>query len=247
VSGAETKTLEEEREFLLRSLDDLDREHGAGDLDDHDYEVLRDGYTARAAAVLRAIDAQHAARPPKGRRNWRRMLAWAGGVIALAVLAGVLVAWASGQRLPGDSSSGDIAQSVTAELAEARSLQETDPKGAIQRYDAVLKVEPDNSEALTYEGWLLILVGNSAKAGDLVSKGSDLLDHAIRVAPGYADPYCFKAIVRFRDANDPKTAKPAVDRCLALNPPADVVGLVQGMQGEINAALAKAASTTTTG
>ena len=46
--------LEEERRFLLRSLDDLEREHEAGDVDDRDYETLQDGYTVRAAAVLRA-------------------------------------------------------------------------------------------------------------------------------------------------------------------------------------------------
>src|SRR5690606_11549803 len=48
--------LEEERDFLLRSLDDLEREHDAGDVDDADYAELKDDYTARAAAVLRAID-----------------------------------------------------------------------------------------------------------------------------------------------------------------------------------------------
>ena len=41
--------MEEERDFLLRSLDDLDAEHRAGDLDDHDYDELRDDYTVRAA------------------------------------------------------------------------------------------------------------------------------------------------------------------------------------------------------
>ena len=48
--------LEEERDLLLRSLDDLDAEHAAGDLDDHDYEALRDSYTQRAAEVLRQLD-----------------------------------------------------------------------------------------------------------------------------------------------------------------------------------------------
>ena len=51
--------LEEQRRFLLRSISDLDREHHYGDVDDHDYETLRDGYTARAASVLRAIEAGH--------------------------------------------------------------------------------------------------------------------------------------------------------------------------------------------
>ena len=48
--------LEQQRDFLLASLRDLDREHDAGDLDDIDHQTLRDDYTARTAEVLRAID-----------------------------------------------------------------------------------------------------------------------------------------------------------------------------------------------
>ena len=54
--------LEEEREFLLRSLDDLDREHGTGELTDQEYETLRDDYTRRAAAVVRVLNETE---PPK--------------------------------------------------------------------------------------------------------------------------------------------------------------------------------------
>ena len=53
--------LEEDREYLLRSLDDLEREHDAGDLDDADYQVLKEDYTARAAEVLRALGERQAA------------------------------------------------------------------------------------------------------------------------------------------------------------------------------------------
>ena len=49
--------LDDERSFLLRSLEDLEREHDAGDLSERDYAVLRDRYTARAAAVLRSLEA----------------------------------------------------------------------------------------------------------------------------------------------------------------------------------------------
>jgi predicted anti-sigma-YlaC factor YlaD len=236
--------LEEERAFLLRSLDDLDREHEAGDIDDADYETLRDGYTARTAAVLRAIESEQIARPARRRANMRRVAAWAGLVVAVAVLAGVLVAWASGNRLPGDSSSGDITQNVTSELAEARSLQSSDLKGAIQRYDDVLKVEPDNAEALAYRGWLVVLVGNQAKAADLVQTGEKSLQRAMQVAPSYADPFCFEAIVRFRMYNDAAGALPPVKQCLALNPPSEVAGLVQGLQQQITAALGGSATTT---
>jgi len=235
--------LEDERSFLLRSLDDLDREHDAGDIDDADYTTLRDGYTARAATVLRAIESQQAALPPKRRRDWKRIGLWSATLLAVAVVAGVLVAWASGDRLPGDTSSGNIAESVTSKLAEARALQATDLKGAIQRYDEVLKVEPDNAEALTYRGWLVTLVGSQANATDLVQSGEQSLQRAMQVAPSYADPFCFEAIVRFRIGNDPPGASSAVNQCLALNPPQQVLGLVQGLKVEIDAAVA--GSTTT--
>ena len=52
--------LEEQRDHLLASLDDLDAEYEAGDLDDDDYRTLRADYTARAAAVIRAIDGDDA-------------------------------------------------------------------------------------------------------------------------------------------------------------------------------------------
>ena len=53
--------LEEERRFLLRSLDDLAREHEFGDVTDEDYRTLQDGYTARAAIfrVVNAIGNRH--------------------------------------------------------------------------------------------------------------------------------------------------------------------------------------------
>jgi tetratricopeptide (TPR) repeat protein len=47
--------LEAEREFFLRSLQDLEAEHSAGDIDDVDYLALRDDYTTRAADVLRRL------------------------------------------------------------------------------------------------------------------------------------------------------------------------------------------------
>ena len=56
--GPTVGALEEERDFCLRSLRDLEAEHAAGDLDDADYATLRDSYVARAAAALRALDGE---------------------------------------------------------------------------------------------------------------------------------------------------------------------------------------------
>ncbi|MDQ1365580.1 MAG: hypothetical protein QOE57_1622 [Acidimicrobiaceae bacterium] len=66
-SDADLETLEQEREFLLRSLADLDAEYEAGDIDDDDYRTLTDDYTVRAATVLRAIEATNATRSTKKR------------------------------------------------------------------------------------------------------------------------------------------------------------------------------------
>ena len=101
-------------------------------------------------------------------------------------------------------------------LAEARSLQASDLKGAIQRYDDVLQVEPDNAEALAYRGWLVALVGSQGNATDLVQKGEQSLQRAMQVAPNYADAFCFEAIVRFRMFSD--AAGASARRCTSASP-----------------------------
>src|SRR5205807_2391199 len=93
--------LEEEREFLLRSLRDLEREREAGDIEEGDYRTLRDDYTARAAAVLRSIDDGRAQLPARRARNVRRLVATVAVVVVVALGAGVLVARASGERVAG--------------------------------------------------------------------------------------------------------------------------------------------------
>src|SRR5437868_3938833 len=102
--------LEDQRRFLLQSLKDLDREREAGDIDDADYRTLKDDYTARAAAVLHAIEqsksglvAQRKARPSRSRK-WMALAAVL--VVGLAVGGGVLVAATSGERVPGQTVSG---------------------------------------------------------------------------------------------------------------------------------------------
>ena len=70
----ELASLEEERDFLLRSIDDLEREHAAGDIDEADYQQLSDGYVARTAEVVRAIaDQRSAFDRADGRRSPARL------------------------------------------------------------------------------------------------------------------------------------------------------------------------------
>ena len=80
--AAGSSPLEEQRDFLLRSLVDLDRERAAGDVDEHDYAVLKDDYTARAAAVLRAIEAGRTSPATDPPRRFGRRVGIAAGVLA---------------------------------------------------------------------------------------------------------------------------------------------------------------------
>jgi hypothetical protein len=217
--------LEEQRRFLLRSITDLDREHVYGDVDDHDYATLRDGYTARAATVLRAIEAGKAELPPRRPRRRGVLAAWVIGTLIVASLAGWLVAHTSGQRLPGQTISGGApGDEVAGNLAKARELLGSDPQQSIAYYQKVLDTQPDNVEALTYLGWLVAQSG-----GSLVPSGVELLRGAIKLDPTYADPHCFLAITsaRFVQPADLDTARSEAQACLDDNPPAQMVGMIQ--------------------
>jgi tetratricopeptide (TPR) repeat protein len=61
----EGAALQTERDFCLRSIRDLDEEYAAGDLDEADYQSLRDTYTARAATILRTLAGEAPAAEPR--------------------------------------------------------------------------------------------------------------------------------------------------------------------------------------
>ncbi|HEX6418749.1 MAG TPA: hypothetical protein VFZ77_09635 [Acidimicrobiales bacterium] len=228
--------LEEERDFLLRSLDDLEREHDAGDIEDDDYETLRDGYTARAARVIRAIESHQArlaaARRPRSRA---RLLATTAGVVVFAVVAGLLVAQAAGRRDSGDPLTGDIRQSSRVQLADAARLAaEGRYDEAIELTDEVLELQPGHAEALAYKGWYQTLSGDSA--------GIDSLMAAAEADPDLPDTHAFLAIILHR-AGRSDLALAEIERLEALDPPAEMLALVDGLRAEIEAQAGAAGGT----
>jgi hypothetical protein len=243
--------LEEERRFLLRSLTDLEREYEAGDVDRHDYEVLRDGYTARAAAVMRTIDAGVAALPPKRRTRPAVLAAWIVGVLVVASVSGWLVARSSGQRLAGQSMTGGApANEVAVLLTEARALMATDPGAAFDRFQQVTALEPDNVEARTYSAWMLVI--SSRSITDDAQRRAAL--DAARVAfesvtaddPTYADAHCLYAVAAgaFFDPTDADLARAQGDECLASNPPTEIRGLVEPFLAQLDASSTSTGETT---
>src|SRR6478752_1355142 len=85
------RQLEEERDFLMQSLDDLDLEHETGGIDDESYRELHDDYTARAAAVIRTlrdgVDVTPAPAPRAPNRTRRRVVL-VSVVLVFAIAAG---------------------------------------------------------------------------------------------------------------------------------------------------------------
>ncbi len=177
----ELAALETERDFLLRSLDDLEAERAAGNLEDDRYRSLKDDYTARAAAVLRSLEEGFDARPAPTAVSWRRRL-WVGlGIGAFAGAAAVLLAGALGPRLPGTSVTGNAQSdrrqalqeqvsrhpdSAGAHLAYARFLLEAgEAADAVKEFDRAARLDPANAEARAYAGWLVFLAARSQSGG----------------------------------------------------------------------------------
>ncbi len=212
-------TRREERDFLLASLDDLDAEFEAGDLDEADYLALRSDYVSRAAAAIRALER---ATPPSAppRRSWSRVALWTLLIVVVSGLAGLLVAEFSGSRAVGGTITGSARQSVRQQLFEAGQLLGTEPDRAMELYDAVLQEAPSNAEALAYRGWLSKLEGDVETAGDF-------LERSVLADPTYPDARVFAAVVAL-DAGDIDAATAHLAALDDLDAPPFIEQLVQG-------------------
>ena len=227
--------LETERDFLLASLDDLDAELEAGDIDEVDHAELHDDYTRRTAEVLRAIDGQRQAfaDAPASMTRPQRILTIV-GVVALAAIAGVLLARSVGFRTPGDEITGGIRQSTPGLLNEADTLtREGRWQEAFDIYGDVLDQQPSNVEALTYSGWIAFTQLGEPELG--VNRIAD----AVAAQPDYPDALVFSALTarrleRWDDAVD------AIESFDALpDPPPEMNALIEAgsLRGDVVAGL----------
>ncbi len=197
--------LEDERTFLLRSLEDLDREHDAGDLSDEDHAVLRDGYVARAAEVLKSLDGGRPSprgsgdgtpRAPTARSSPRRRRLVVVGVAAVVGLAAWAVVAHAGPRLPGESVTGSVtltpAQQTAQTLAQAETLEsQGNAVEAVKLYATVLRRDPGQEQALAEIGWLEYEAGSQGKQSTLLSLGEGEEQRAERIDPGDFAPHLY--------------------------------------------------------
>lgn len=212
------ESLEAERAFLLRSLEDLDAEHEAGELSDERYRELRDAYTVQAASVLRALDrAQQAPAPdpdtPRAVGARRRRSVIAAACLLVAALGSVLLVRSLGDRGMGQTITGndqsqapglaalardarDRPADVRAQLDYAHALlAERRTVDALKAFDRAARVDPQNAEAKAFGGWIVFLAG-------LTDDAMTRLDEAVAVDPGYPQARFFRGMVLVRGRDD---------------------------------------------
>ncbi len=166
-----------------------------------------------------------------------------GCIVAFGVAAGALLAHSAGTRLPGDNISGSTPGSPAAKLdAQAQQqIQQGDLLDAIKNFDAALKIQPNDPEALAYKGWLIRLAGSQVHNTQLIAAGLASIRQAEQADPTYPDAHFFAGETLLRDQNDPKDAIVEFEEFLADNPPE---AMVPEVQGELQSAQAMAAPAT---
>ena len=222
--------LEEERAFLLRSLDDLEAEFEVGDIDEADYEALKDDYTRRAAEVIRAADEQRSAFRATRGINWRQAAVWLVGLAVLGGLSGVLIARSSGTRSDNDTITGGVRESEITRLNEAQRLFPDEERWdeAIEIYDSVLDDNPSSTEAITYRAWLVYRQGGPA------DEAIDAFEEVGRIDESYAASIVFHTIVLADEQRFDEAAE-ILDRLDLTSAPDEVAVIVaqRGVAGEV--------------
>ena len=243
--------LEEERDFLLRSLDDLEAERAAGELDEGDYRNLKDGYTARAAEVLRALDEHRAVREravadAPARPRWRRPVAVL-VVLGLAVGAGLAVAAAAGSRRPGETATGGNGPTAAnSRLAQAASVARDDPRRALELYDSVIEDDPENIEAYAERGLLLASLSVGLNRPALLEEARRSVDRALELDPGQPRSRFYLGLVELF-SGDRAAAQSAFEQALADDPPPPLKSAIEQRLAELRAPPASTTTTTVPG
>lgn len=190
----------DEREFLVRSLEDAAAEHAAGDLGDGDYALLRARDEHRLAEVeakieAGAIEAGAIEAAPVDQRRRLRLVRWrrhwwlaAGGAVLVVVAVVVLVVQLATPRLPGQIATGNVdlnaAQRVEKQLAQAETLvNHGKDTVALELYGAVISEDPRDPTALAEWGWLDWQAAQKARQATAAAEGASALEEAAKLDP----------------------------------------------------------------
>jgi len=250
--------LEDQRDFLVRSLADLRLELDAGDIEPRDYEALvsRDqGRLSVVEAELLDLDIEEAAEPDPAAdaepaapaRSGRRL--WLGVIATVALTAGttLLVIHLASPRLPGQPETGSITQNLTQEvqtqLAEATALVDEGTQSSLSQaltvYRTVLTEDPNQPQALAETGWLEWEAGYSVGDSSLESNGRVLVQRSLKVERDDYAAHLFLGTIELNQDHDPAAAVTQYDDFLSEHPPTSLVTQAAPLIKQVDAAVGR--------
>jgi hypothetical protein len=200
----------ERRDFLERSLADLDEEHDAGDLSDEDHARLRAEYEERLA-ILDGTKKRPAATATSPRPAWHRIATW-GGVAAFALVAGILLAQYAGRRTADQNITGiDVGgegEPVTTPEVDPDLARCFDLTGgeALECYLAYTDANPEDAEGFLYLGLFSINQGLQGDIPELLSGGETFLRRALLLDPELHEARVNLAVFLERTGRDDEAA-----------------------------------------
>ena len=105
--------------------------------------------------------------------------------------------------------------------AARQSLFAGRPQEASAAYQAILRRDPQNVDALTHLGLLLVMSADGAERGQLVDHGVQLFDRALTLDPNYAPAPFYKGQVLYEVKRDAAGAIAAWEKFVAMAPPGE--------------------------
>jgi len=243
-----------ERVHLQHELADLDFDFQAGKLSESDYVALKQEIEAKAATVLQEISslppdaiAKPAPKPAPARTRPQQATAaqfqlWkiiAGGTFLLlfGLALGVMLTKAARPRgSENDTITGDFLTGTTSGSAEVsaaldegkQAFEKQEFPKAIDAFKKVLATEPNNPEAHSYMGFILVQAGHGD--GALMA-----FDKALSQAPNFPMALWGKGMVLYQDKKDYAGAREIFQRLLNLVPPGEERNEVVKVLAEIPA------------
>src|SRR6266545_6412710 len=235
-SSAKAQLLRE-RARLKNELAELDFDFQSGKLSESDYSQLKQEIETKGAAVIKQLSslppkpivkkpkekAGRDQRSAQGATRFRRWQLVGGGIFLMlfGLLLGVMLTKSVRTRSgENDTMTGDFLTGTSPANSEARAAltegktafgNQEFPK-AIEAFKKVLTADPNNPEAHSYMGFILVQAGHGD--GALMA-----FDKALSQAPNFPMALWGKGLVLYQEKKDYAGARETFERLLNLVPP----------------------------
>jgi cytochrome c-type biogenesis protein CcmH len=242
-----------ERGRLKKELVELDFDFQSGKLSESDYSQLKQEIETKGAAVIKQLSSlppEPIVKKPKdkpgrdqrsaqGATRFRRWQLVGGGIFLMlfGLLLGVMLTKSVRTRGgENDTMTGDFLTGTTPADGEARAAlsegktafaHQEFPK-AIEAFKKVLAADPNNPEAHSYMGFILVEAGHAD--GALLA-----FDKALSQAPNFPMALWGKGLVLYREKKDFAGAREALEKVLNLVPPGEERNEIAKLLAEIPA------------